>query len=149
MTQSGGHLAPTTGLVLAAITLVFFLAVQVSLLAWVYRDARARGTDRPWHWTTLATPPLGVVGLPWYLYRRHGHLPDRIEPPARLDRLLATVVSAGLVAILLGPVLSPPDPFSQIVWLSVGFVALLPPAYVLVYRGAYRRLLRSVGAIRP
>lgn len=146
MPQSGGLLTPNTGLVLAAGILVFLLTVQVSLMVWVYRDARARGSDRPGYWTALTIPPIGVLGFPRYLHHRHRRLGDRAKPPTRLGRLLATVASAGLAAMLLGTVLTPPDPYSQITWLSVGFLALLPPAYVLVYRGTYRQILRRLDA---
>ncbi|WP_379699556.1 hypothetical protein [Halopelagius fulvigenes] len=56
------------------------------------------------------------VGIPYYLFRRfrRGGFGDRERPPTGRDRLLAAWAAASLVAFGVGSVVSPPDPFSQL-----------------------------------
>lgn len=114
--------------------LAVFLATLAAVAWWVARDADARGSTRPRVWGLAAG--LTPIGLPYYLFSRARHrgFEDRRTPPTRLDRLLATWASAGLVALLVGSVLAPPDPFAQAYWYLVGFAALLPVAWLVVGR---------------
>jgi len=80
------------------------------------------------------------LGLPYYLYKRYRHpkLDHRYEPPTQRERVGATWASASLGALLLIGLFAPPDPFTQILLLPLVFVSLLPVAYLVVYREAYR-----------
>jgi len=123
---------------LLALTAIFWLSMIVSLGLWVFRDSRARGSDQPlvWAFASVFTP----VGLPYYFYRRYRQagLGTR-KGTTRSDRPLAVWASASVGAFLISAFLSPPDPFSQILYTLISFSILLPGAYLIVCRGGYRR----------
>ncbi|ESP88880.1 DUF7534 family protein [Candidatus Halobonum tyrrellensis] len=119
---------------------LFALAVGVTLVPvvyWVSRDAAARGSSSPSLWGAF-TAVSGVVGLYYLLV--YAPRNERSVPPSRGERAAATVVVADVGAMLVGALLAPPDPFTQLVWWLPSVVLLLPVAYPLVYRQGYRRL---------
>jgi len=124
---------------LVAASAVFWLSILLSIGLWVARDARARGSDQPLVWGLAAA--LTPFGLPYYLYRRYRRagLGSRAGTP-RADRFLGTWASASGAAFLASALLAPPDPFAQLLYALGAFGLLLPAAYLLVYRGGYRRL---------
>lgn len=134
----------TFWLLLALALGVLWVSLAASLIAWVYRDASARGSDSPAGWA-LAVFGLPIPFLPWYLYRRHTSLSARTRPATTVDRLLGTWVTASLASFVVGTVVSPPDPFSQIIYWGVALLVTLPIAYVLVYQGGYDRLTGGPG----
>jgi len=125
---------------LFAVNAALWLSTTAALCWWLYRDASARGSRTPTGWA-LSGAFVPLV-LPYYLYkRRRGPvLSQRERSVDRLDRRLGTVVTAGLGAFLVGLIVTPPDPVLQFVVFPLLFLTLLPVAYVLVYRGGYRRL---------
>lgn len=126
---------------------VFGLSIMLSIGLWVFRDARARGSDQPFLWgifSVLLFPPLGPL---YYLYRRYrrASMSRRAEPPTKYDRFLAMWANAGTIAYLGGVSLSPPDIFAPIIYTYILLVVLLPIMYLLVYLGGYRSVLQWVG----
>lgn len=135
---------PVTRVAFGAFVLLWASMVLAAGL-WVARDARARGSDRPMLWSlaSVFTP----VGLPYYLFRRfrRNGLGERASSPTRLDRLLATWTAATLAASFVGSVLSPPDPFSQLLYTLGTLCVTLPLAYLFLYCGGYRRATKRIG----
>ena len=107
------------------------LFVWVAVGAWVNFDAHARGSDHPGLWGVLA-PVLGIVLAYYLLWWR----PERSRryPPSRWERATAIVVVAGLVGLVVGSLVSPPDPASQLTVWPVAFASCLPVAYWVVER---------------
>lgn len=129
--------------IIRAGVVLYYVLMVVSLGLWVTRDARARGSKQPltWGFASVFTP----IGLPYYLYKRYRNAGlDERETTTRVDRVLAMWASASLAAFLLGVILSPPDPFSQIRVTLIVFLVFLPGAYLLIYRGKYRMLQQSI-----
>lgn len=108
-----------------------FLLVWVAIGAWVNFDAHARGSDRPGFWGVLA-PVSGVVLLYYLLWWRPGRA--RRYPPSRWERVAATVAVAGPAGLVVGSLVSPPDPISQLTVWPVAFAGCLPVAYWAVRR---------------
>jgi len=121
---------PFDWLLLAFVAAVWFSLV-VSLGYWAAADATARGSSRP-RLVALTTvvPPFG---LPYYLFRRR-KLGPRQRPPSRRERLAVTWTAAGVTAFVLGALVSPPDPVTQVRYFTVLFPVSLPAAYLLVGR---------------
>lgn len=137
----GGALPATLRTVVLPVALLgLWASVFLAVGLWVFRDARDRGTRRA-AGLALASVVVPFV-LPYYLYRRSRSAGEsRSDPPAPVDRGLATWGAAGLAAIAVGAVFAPPDPFSQAIYALGSLVPVLPVAYLLVYRGWYRNLL--------
>jgi len=55
-----------------------------------------------------------------------------------------TVVTAVLIGVPLATVLTPPDPYTQLLSLGALLVVTLPVAYYLSYRGGYESLRTRV-----
>ncbi|MGB9931466.1 DUF7534 family protein [Haloarcula amylolytica] len=55
-----------------------------------------------------------------------------------------TVVAAVLIGVPLATVLTPPDPYTQLLSLGALLVVTLPVAYYLSYRGGYESLRTRV-----
>ncbi|MFC5133612.1 MULTISPECIES: hypothetical protein [Haloferacaceae] len=105
------------------------LFVWIALGAWVNFDARARGSRHPAIWGVFA--PLSGIVLFYYLFWwRRGR--PRERPPGRVERATAVVVVAGLGGLIVGSLVSPPDPTSQLTVWPIAFACCLPLAYWLV-----------------
>ncbi|SFR30347.1 MULTISPECIES: hypothetical protein [Halorubrum] len=109
----------------AALVLSVWLASGV----WVNFDAHARGSDYPAVWGVLA-PLSGIVLFYYLLWWRRGR--SREWPPSRLERATATVVIAGLGGLVVGSLVSPPDPTSQLTTWPIAFAGCLPVAHWVV-----------------
>ena len=107
------------------------LFVWVAIGAWVNFDAHARGSDHPGFWGVLA-PVSGIVLLYYLLWWRRGR--SRRYPPSRWERATAIVVVAGLGGLVVGSLVSPPDPVSQLTVWPVAFACCLPVGYWVVRR---------------
>jgi hypothetical protein len=123
--------------VVPAVSLVAVLALATvaltvgSLAYWVRADADARGFQRPDRiaaWAVLVSPHLL-----YYLAvtRRNG---ERTDPLGRGEHVAGTLALASVTALLVGAVVSPPDPFTQVRYWLGGTAALLPVAYVALSR---------------
>lgn len=133
----------TAWFVLGWFFVALWLCLAASLCLWVYRDARARGSDSPAGWA-ISVGVLAIPMLPWYLYRRRS-LDGRRDADSTFDRLLSTWVLAGLATFVLGIPLSSPDPFRQLRYWSVALPVALPLAYVFVAMGGYAWFRRRLG----
>ena len=108
------------------------LFVWVAIGAWVNFDAHARGSDHPRFWGGVA-PVSGIVLAYYLLWWRPGR--TRRYPPSRWERVAATVAVAGPAGLVVGSLVSPPDPMSQLTVWPVAFACCLPVAYWVVGRG--------------
>ncbi|MBO4247940.1 hypothetical protein IL252_08950 [Halomicrobium sp. IBSBa] len=107
---------------------------------WVYRDASARGRRNP-----ILVVPVALFapfGLLLYLYRRRRW--EREHPKTAWDRRVETALVAIGGAFVVGVLVTPPDPFTQILALPVLTTAALPLSYLLVYREGWTRLRRAL-----
>ena len=107
------------------------LLVWVAIGAWVNFDAHARGSDHPGFWGVLV-PVSGVVLLYYLLWWRRGR--SRRYPASKWERAAATVAVAGLAGLVVGSLVSPPDPTSQLTVWPIAFAGCLPVACWVVRR---------------
>jgi len=106
-----------------------FLSVLAATGAWVSFDARARGSNYPAVWGVFA-PVSGIVLAYYLLWWRRGR--SRARPPSRWERSAAAVAVAGVGGMILGSLVSPPDPAAQLTVWPVAFACCLPVAYWVV-----------------
>ena len=116
--------------------LISFLGL-VSFSYWLRLDATARGSSSPLYWAILG-PILWPVALYYLLIVRPSN--ERRHPPTRWQGLAGIVTISSIGGMILGSILSPPDPFTQALYTPVCFVVLLLVTYLLVYRRRYGRL---------
>ncbi|MFD1586189.1 hypothetical protein ACFR9U_04290 [Halorientalis brevis] len=110
-----------------------WLSMAVSLASWVAADAAARGSAQPRTWAVAAV--FTPIGLPYYLYKRR-QLSPRSRPPTHRERWAATWASAGVVSFLIGALVSPPDPSTQILtWTGLFPICLLLAYLTIVHNG--------------
>jgi len=113
-----------------AFGMILFLFVLMSTGVWVNFDAHAHGSDYPAFWGVFA-PISGIVLLYYLLWWRRGR--SREYPPSRWERGAAAVTVAGLGGLIVGSLVSPPDPVAQMTVWPIAFAACLPVAYWLVW----------------
>ena len=107
----------------AAFGAALFAFVLLATGVWVNSDARARGSSYPAVWGVFA--PLSGIVLGYYLlWWRRGR--PRERPPDRVERAAATAVVAGLGGLVVGSLVSAPDPTSQLTVWPVAFACCLP-----------------------
>jgi|GEM_PF-326931 len=120
------------GIPLWAVGGSIILVTMLSVGLWIARDASARGSDQPWIWALVCvTTP---VGLPYYFYLRFfgdGINSDR-SPVTGRDRWIRVFGIAGLVALLVGSAVAPPDPVTQIRYVAGTYVAVSALAALVV-----------------
>lgn len=118
------------------------VALTTALAAglWVSRDAQARGSSIPYLWGFVAVLGPGIVLYGPAVLLGVG-LGERRSPPDATDRALGTWLVAGVTAILVGTLRSPPDPFTMAYRGLAAFAVALVLAYLLVFRRGYRRVL--------
>ncbi|WP_321169256.1 hypothetical protein [Halorubrum sp. LN27] len=109
--------------------MALFLFVLMATGVWINFDAHARGSDYPAFWGVVA-PLSGVVLLYYLLWWRRGR--SREHPPSRWERSAAAVAVAGIGGMIVGSLVSPPDPIAQMIVWPFAFVCCLPVAYWLV-----------------
>ena len=108
-----------------------FLFVLMATGVWANFDAHARGSDYPTFWGVFA-PLSGIVLFYYLLWWRRGR--SREYPPSRWEQSAAAVGLAGIGGMIVGSLVSPPDPVSQLTVWPVAFACCLPVAYWLVGR---------------
>ena len=122
------------------VPLVFFIATAGLLAYWTHRDAVAHGVARPVLWVFgVLFVPFGIVV---YLVVRRGW--EREEPRTDGVRAAETALLAILGSLVVGPLVTPPDPFTQAIAWPVLTVALLPVAYLFYYRDGRERLREAL-----
>lgn len=140
--QPSGSGADALTLPVVASTLFSAVVVTTALTAgiWVSRDAEARGSSIPNLWGLASVLGPGLVLYPGVLLVS-GKFGERRSPPEATDRAAGTWTVAGVAAVLVGAVLSPPDPIAVAFGGLATFAVALPVAYLLVFRRGYRRIL--------
>jgi len=117
---------------------IVWCLIAVSIALWIARDASARGSDRPriWAIASVTTP----IGLPYYFYQRFvgDGISDDRPPATGRERWIQTLGIASLGAVLVGTMLAPPDPVSQVWYMASTYVAGAPLAALVVF-GRERR----------
>lgn len=123
--------------VLAGVVLLAYLVGLLAIGYWVYRDARERGSDGPSSWA-LAAALVPLMLAVYVAYR--SRIGERSHRSDRPERAAGSYVVGFLFAFVSGAMLSPPDPFSQLLW----FVGALPVGlivgYLLVWQNGWRKL---------
>ncbi|MCO8252349.1 hypothetical protein NKF26_00865 [Haladaptatus sp. AB618] len=117
--------------------LLIILFGLVSFFYWLRWDATARGSSSPLYWAILGSI-VWPVALYYLLVVRPSN--ERRYPPTRRQGLAGIFTISYIGAMVLGVVLAPPDPFTQVLYTPVYFVILLLITYLLVYRRRYGRL---------
>lgn len=112
-----------------------------SVSLWVYLDATARQLSWPVLWAALSGPVLGML-LYYLAVTRPRH--ERVRRGGRRERLAGATATACLTAMIAAAVIAPPDPFTQVRYWIGAVVVAAPPAYYLVYREQYLRVLDAV-----
>lgn len=125
------------------LTALAVVAANVSLALWVYYDATARGAEGASRGVWALFPPY----LLWYLFTRD-RLGPRHRPIEGREAIVGSTFVGLFLAVVLGSVLAPPDPFTQ----SLYVAALVPVGgvvgYLLIARGGYARLKDRLAALR-
>jgi cell division protein FtsW (lipid II flippase) len=128
--------------VLVGVTTTIFVLGLLSLFYTVAADAKARGSDAWLSWgITAVFVPFGP-GL-YLLYR--SQIGERTASLTDRERLAGTGSITFLVAFVSGAVLSPPDPFTQLLYTALSVPVGLLVGYLLVWRGKWspRRVLEA------
>ncbi len=126
---------------IVSLTLIPSLLVSlfglVSFSYWLRWDATARGSSSSLYWAILG-PIVWPVALYYLLVVRPSN--ERRYPPTRRQGLAGIVSISSIGAMVLGSILAPPDPFTQVLYTPACFVILLLLTYFLIYRRRYGRL---------
>jgi hypothetical protein len=82
-----------------------FVVTWVSLGYWLYADSAARRSSLPGVWSlSVLFWPIGVY---YFVSVRRSN--DREHPPTGLERLALMLAVSSIVAIVVGPLATPPD----------------------------------------
>ncbi|MFC4358980.1 hypothetical protein ACFO0N_13605 [Halobium salinum] len=110
-----------------------------SFVGWVYLDARAHGRSSrsAVAWAVVAL--FGPMTLVYLLLVRPRAGP-REYPPTRRERGTLAFALASVGAMVLGATLSPPDPLTQVLYLTAFLLVTLPVAALAVSGTVRRRL---------
>lgn len=123
---------PPVVLALGTALLVIGIAATLALAYYVYRDASLRGSERPAAWAAGAVLPMvGVLVLVLYLLTRDS-IGVRTEPRSRLESVCLSLYPGLVGAFVLGSLLSPPDPFSVLLYLVPALAVTIPAAYLVL-----------------
>jgi len=122
---------------LLMLVLIAFTFSGLCLCYAIAADASARGASGLfWGVFVFGLFPLAVPA--YLLYRTR--LPTRTEPAGQLEQVLGAFGIGGTVAVILSSVLTPPDPFSLLVYGPPLLIVLVPAAFVLCYDPGWRAL---------
>ncbi len=125
------------GAILVGVLAVGLLAATVAIGYVVNRDAAARGVEEPARFLiTGGVVLLPILVVPAYALLTH-RLGTRATPATRVELILAWGALTLVVAVIVGAIVSPPDPVRQLAYVVAlavvfGLAGLVP----LVRRGA-------------
>ncbi|MFB6139980.1 MAG: hypothetical protein ABEJ26_06050 [Halosimplex sp.] len=108
----------------------------VALVYWVRCEARARGSST-FDVLLYLFLVVGVVHY-WYVRFVRGDAGPRESPPTRRESLAGTYALAMVVAFVVGAAVTPPDPFTQVLWFPPLFAVAFAVAFLVtaVARGS-------------
>jgi sec-independent protein translocase protein TatC len=125
--------------VAAALTVVIFLGHLVALGQWARAEANARDESVLGTFVMFAAG-YGLVYYVWIRYVRNDW-ESRTEPADRRERLCTAYSLAVLVAFVVGALLTPPDPVTQVLALP----GLFAVSFVLSYPFVVQRAVGGSG----
>jgi sec-independent protein translocase protein TatC len=115
---------------LTGVWVLLVLALVLGFGFWVYRDAARRGSSHPFGWAVASVAGFHVMVLLYPFLRKW--IGPQTEPSTRIERAMLAAISGILLAFVIGALVSPPDPFAQIVFASGAVFVTIPVAYALV-----------------
>ncbi|RKD97638.1 hypothetical protein [Halopiger aswanensis] len=124
--------------ILAITVLGTFLIAGLCLSYAIAADANARGANGSiWGLFAFVFSPIAV---PVYLLHRR-ELPRRTDSPGRLERIAGSIGVGVATAVIVGGIVSPPDPYSLILYAGPLIVLFVPLAFVCCYEPGWRALV--------
>ena len=119
-----------------ALTVAIFVGNLVAMGYWAREEAAARDGSVLWTFVALFT----VYGLIYYVWVRYvrGDWESRSEPADRREQLVTAYSLALVLAFVVGALVTPPDPVTQVLALPPLFAGSFVVSYLFVTR-------RSVG----
>jgi len=119
--------APTKIQLFIGVWAVLIPGLVLAVGYWVYRDAALRGSTHPLGWAIASVVGFQIAPVIYLLSRRR--IGPRSEPPSRFDRTLAAT-SVGITGVfVIGALVTPPDPFSQVAFATPAVLVAIPAAY--------------------
>ncbi|WP_246022853.1 hypothetical protein [Halosimplex halophilum] len=115
--------------VAVGLTALVLLAQPFVLAYWARSEARAKGSSTLdiFLYMQLA---VGVVHY-WYVRFGRGDSGPRDSPPTRRERLAGTYAMAVVAGFVVGAVVSPPDPITQVLYFPPLFVGSFAAAWLV------------------
>ncbi|THE63707.1 hypothetical protein D8Y22_18035 [Salinadaptatus halalkaliphilus] len=124
---------------LSVLALALPLAIALGGLCLCYAisaDAAARGASG-FGWGLFAFVALPIAAPIYLLYRTQ--LPDR-DQIGRRERWLGTIGIGTVTAVGISSVVSPPDPFTLLLYVPPLLIVSVPLAFVLCYEPGWRAI---------
>jgi len=115
-----------------ALTVVIFAGNLFALGYWARAEATARDESVLGTFMYLATG-IGLVNYVWVRYVQNNWEP-RTQPANRRERLVTAYSMALLLAFVVGALVTPPDPFTQVLALPPLFTGSFVISYLFVMR---------------
>lgn len=115
-----------------ALTVVIFVGNLFALGYWARAEATARDGSVLGTFMYLATG-IGLVNYVWVRYVQNNWEP-RTQPADRRERLVTAYSMALLLAFVVGALVTPPDPFTQVLALPPLFAGSFAISYLFVMR---------------
>ena len=115
------------------LTVVLFVGNLVALGYWAREEARARDGSLLWTFVALFTV-YGVIYYVWVRYVR-GDWESRTAPADRREQLVTAYTLAVVLAFVVGALVTPPDPVTQV----LAFPPLFAGSFVVSYLFVTRR----------
>ncbi|GAA0673044.1 hypothetical protein ACFQDG_04715 [Natronoarchaeum mannanilyticum] len=112
---------------LIGIWVVLIAGLILAVGYWVYRDAAFRESTNPLGWAIASVVGFQIVPVIYTLVR--GRIGPRREPPSRFDRTLSAAAVGIAATFVIGALVTPPDPFSQVAFATPAVLVVIPAAY--------------------
>lgn len=122
-------LLTTSALISAALVYIGLYLTFVTLVAyWVYKDARARGSNNEGLWAVAVMVFMFLI-LP-YLWLRD----EREKPLSKRERQDTVLVLSMGVALFGSMMVSPLSPFIQLGYFMIIFLGVTPVVYIIMFK---------------